>query len=78
MKFSQYDTVTVKRILVPIASLHNQFDLRSPMVGDVAYIVEVYSDPSGYELECSDVNGITQWLIAFGPDQVELELAVPR
>jgi hypothetical protein len=76
MKFSQYDTVTVKRILVPIASQHNQFDLRPPMVGDVACIVEVYTDPAGYELECSDANGITQWLIAFAPDEVELALTI--
>ena len=76
MKFSQYDTVTIKRILVPIALLHDEFNSRPPAVGDVACIVEVYANPSGYEIECSDANGITQWLMAFGPDEVELGLAI--
>jgi hypothetical protein len=50
------------------------FNLRQPAIGDVATIVEIYSNPPGYELERNDENGITQWLLAFGPDDVELDL----
>lgn len=74
MKFNQYDAVTLKRIHMPIAQLDDEFNLRAPKVGDVAYIVEVYSNPARYDLECSDANGITQWLLSFRPDEIELEL----
>jgi hypothetical protein len=40
----------------------------------VATIVEIYLEPPGYELECSDGCGVTQWLMAFGLGDVELEL----
>lgn len=56
------------------SALADEFNLRQPEVGDIATIVELYSSPSGYELECSDANGITQWLMAFRPEDVVLEL----
>jgi len=74
MKLKQYDTVKLIGLHVPTPLLADAFNLRQPVIGDVAAIVEVYSNPSGYELECSDRNGITQWLMAFRPDDIELEL----
>jgi len=73
MIFKQYDAVRIVAIKVPRAQFRDEFNLRRPKVGDVACIVEVYSNPDGYELECSDANGITQWLIAFGPEEIEVE-----
>lgn len=73
MTFSQYDVVRLKAIRVSVPTLVEAFNLRQPAVGDIAYIIDIYSDPVGYELECSDATGITQWLMAFAPDDVELE-----
>lgn len=74
MKFKQYDVVRVKGWNVSLEATEGQFNLRLPVVGDIAVIIEVYSEPPGYELECSDGAGITQWLIAFHPLEIELEL----
>ena len=74
MDFKQYDAVRLKKINVPIPCAKDEFNLRQPELGDIAYIIEIYSNPPGYELECSDANGITQWLISFSHEDVELEL----
>jgi hypothetical protein len=55
----------------------DSFNLRPARVGDVACIVEVYEAPPGYELECSDDNGITEWLLAFSEDEADFELVTP-
>jgi hypothetical protein len=52
----------------------DEFNRRAPQIGDVATIIEVYSDPPGYELECSNEHGITEWLAGFKADDIELEL----
>lgn len=72
--FKIYDVVRVKE-------LRKQFDFQlddtsvcAPRVGDVATIVEVYHWPPGYELECSGEDGVTIWLHAFAPEEIELEL----
>ncbi len=70
----QYDVVKVKELHVEAGKDSDAFNIRRPVVSDVATIIEVYSNPPGYELECSDSNGITQWLLAFGPDDIELNL----
>jgi hypothetical protein len=74
MQFRQYDVVRVKALTLQANTLLDEFNRRQPVIGDVATIVEIYLSPPGYELECSGVDGITQWLVAFGPDDVELEL----
>ena len=74
MKFKQYDVVRIMAFSVEQAVLADESNLRRPEVGDIATIIELYSSPSGYELECSDANGITQWLMAFRPEDVVLEL----
>lgn len=72
MEFKQYDVVRVKAFHVPISA--SKFDLKAPAVGDVACIIEIYSNPFGYELECSDIAGITQWMTSFSPHDIDLEL----
>ena len=72
--FSQYDVVRVLRLPDVTQPSGEAFDLRSPQVGDVATIIEIYADPPGVELECCYANGITQWLAAFRFQDVLLEL----
>ncbi len=74
MKFKQYDVVRRKALHVRMRERTDEFNLRQPVVGDVATIVDGLSEAPGYELECSARTGITQWMLAFGPDDVELEL----
>ena len=45
---------------------------RNPSVGDVGTVVEVYSDPIGYEVECCAAgDGITSWLEPMYPGEIE-------
>lgn len=74
MQFAQYDVVKVKSFSTEKPAEADAFNHRPPKVGDVATIIEIYSNPIGYELECSDADGITEWLAAFEPHEVELEL----
>lgn len=74
MEFRQYDVVRLKELPSHVNEQGDAFNLRQPVVGDIATIIEIYSKPLGYELECSDSAGVTQWLIAFHPDEIELEL----
>ena len=74
MKFMQYDVVKIVAFNVQQATFSDAFNLRRPAIADVAIIIEIYSSPPGYELECSDAHGITQWLVAFRPEDVVLEL----
>jgi hypothetical protein len=74
MSFQQYDVAKLKGLRVPLPDLFDEFNLRRPIIGDVVTIIEIYSEPPGYELECSDSDGITQWMMAFRPEDVELEL----
>jgi hypothetical protein len=64
VEFKLYDEVRLKAFNAAVPSA-DAFNLRPPEGGDVATIVEIYSSPPGYELECSDADGITQWLITF-------------
>lgn len=73
MQLAQYDVVKVKAILKKVRFEPDETNHREPRVGDVAAIIEVYDNPPGYELECCDENGITEWLLAFGPNEIELE-----
>jgi hypothetical protein len=68
LNFKQYDAVRLKKINLPIPCAKNEFNLRQPEIGDIAYIIEIYSTPPGYELECSDANGSS---ITFSAKSVE-------
>jgi hypothetical protein len=74
MKFSQYDAVKIVSFPAGRFPEADVISRRAPRVGDVATIIEIYAKPPGYELECCDGNGITEWLMAFQTDEVELEL----
>lgn len=75
MKYKQYSEVKLKKINRHFSKEGLYFDKRAPQVGDVATIIEIYESPSlGYELECSDENGITEWMVTFSPEEVELEI----
>jgi hypothetical protein len=69
-----YDVVRIKKLRKPVGFRPDDIDVRAPRIGDVAAVVEVYSNPPGYELECNGKDGITIWLQAFAPEDVELEV----
>ena len=69
-----YDAVRIEELSKPVCS--EDGDIRQPQVGDVAWVIEIYENPPGYELECSDKNGITQWLQSFRPNEIKLEKLV--
>ena len=48
-------------------------DVRPPKIGDIAYIIEIYTIPElAYEVECSDIDGSTVWLSVMFPDEIEV------
>jgi hypothetical protein len=71
-----YEAYRIKEFRQPIRSDLGEGDLRKPQVGDIAWVIEIYEDPPGYELECSDRNGITEWMQAFAPGEIVLEKVV--
>lgn len=73
MQHAQYDVVKVKAIRRDVSFEPDDTNRRPPRVGDIATIVEIYANPPGYELECRDHEGITEWLLAFRPEDIELE-----
>ena len=75
MQFKQYDVVKIIEINKKFDEDDLKYNIRLPKVGDIAYIIEIYTHPHlGYDLECSDKDGITQWLMAFSPKEIKLEL----
>ncbi|NLD36302.1 MAG: hypothetical protein GX654_05465 [Desulfatiglans sp.] len=60
----------------PDRIIKSEFDTKKPEIGDIATIVEIYTNPTiGYELECSNSKtGETLWLCTFDPLEVKLEL----
>ncbi|MEI8373441.1 MAG: hypothetical protein WCJ35_11495 [Planctomycetota bacterium] len=71
--FSMYDEVRVVKVLSKAAMERFPQDQRPPQPGDTATILEIYTRPPGYELECCDDQGMTIWLGGYGPDDLELE-----
>jgi hypothetical protein len=74
MSIKIYDVVRIKELRKPVDFQSDGTSVRAPSVGDVAAVIEVYSNPRGYELECSGKDGITIWLWSFAPEDVELEV----
>ena len=72
--FEQYDVVRINRILkMPKEGVWKDVSCTVPKVGDVATIIEIYTDPIvGYELECSGSDGTTNWIATFNPKDIEL------
>ncbi|MEF9928014.1 MAG: hypothetical protein RR775_13475 [Massilia sp.] len=71
-----FDAVRITELRQPVNSDLGKGDIRKPEVGDVAWVIEIYEKPPGYELECSDKNGITEWLHLFSPDEIKFEKVV--
>lgn len=69
-----YDVVKIKELHKPVNFHPDGTSVRAPNVGDVASVIEVYTNPPGYELECSGKDGMTLWLYSFAPEEVELEV----
>lgn len=77
--FQQYDTVKITRVLRISSNTVKDPSKREPKPGDVATIIEIYTSPPGYELECSNpITGITEWLEAFTNEDLEVERWVPH
>lgn len=75
MKYKQYSVVKLKEIKKQFNKNELSFGTRQPKISDVATIVEVYEDPTlGYELECVNKDGTTNWLATFLPEEVVMEL----
>lgn len=66
-----YDAVRIEGLHKP-ASLSDG-DIRQPQVGDVAWVLEIYENPPGYKLECSDKDGTIEWLKGFRTEEIKLE-----
>lgn len=75
-EFKQYDFVEILNIhKLEGFNLDKGINRRKPQLGDRAFIIEIYSKPySGYELECSDSEGVSSWMHAFKPEDIELKL----
>ena len=74
MQFPQYSVVRVLGFCVPPSAEDDGISRRPPRVGDIACVVEVYSDPPGYEIECTADDGTCLWLHSFKSTDVQLEL----
>lgn len=74
MEIRQFDVVRVKAIRGDRFAETTPDYERSPQVGDVGAVLEIYSKPEpGYEIECSNPeSGFTVWLTAMYPDEIEL------
>ena len=70
----QYDLVRIVSLATNTPFTPDRFNRRPPQVGDIAIIVEIYNDPEGYELECLNSDGLTEWLCSFDPQVIKLEL----
>jgi hypothetical protein len=75
MRFAQYDVVNVKAFHKEMMFEPDGMNWRPAQTSDVATIIEVYNDPSGYELKCCGPGGVTEWLLAFAPEDIELQVA---
>ena len=73
-KFEPYQRVKVVRVVSP---KHNFLSgiggTRSPRVGDVGCIVDIYSKPhEAYCVECVRPDGGSDWLADFLPEELDL------
>ena len=70
----QYEVVRVVSLRGNRPFYPSVTNLQVPAEGDIGTILEVYTQPeAAYEEECSDpATGITKWLEAMYPDEIEL------
>jgi hypothetical protein len=69
-KFQLYEVVRVVQVPRDVSSLGPA--KRLPRVGDTGAIVMAYDSPSeGYTVEAVTADGRTDWLMDFGPQDLE-------
>ena len=73
--FEALDVVRLVRFVKTFEYVKDPSNRRRPKVGDMATILKVYrSGTLGYQLECKDGRGKTQWVLSFRIDEIDLEL----
>ena len=73
--FQQHDVVRIVKMVRNFEYVKSPINLRRPAVGDRCTIVEIYDNAElGYELECTNAAGETQWLLTYAANEIELEL----
>jgi len=73
MAFKKFDKVRIIKIRNINMKLRSRLEVATPKAGDIAVTIDVYERLIlGYELECSDKDGISQWQLAFTPCEMEL------
>ena len=76
--FEALDVVRLVRFVKTFEYVKDPNNRRRPKVGDMATILKVYrSGTLGYQLECKDGRGKTQWVLSFRIDEIDLELVQP-
>jgi hypothetical protein len=74
-KIKQYDIVEITKINCIRDFTLGGPNSRKPEISDVATVVEIYESPClGYELECVESSGETNWLHSFPDKDVELKI----
>ena len=68
----RYSIVRIKKLNREFTFNESHMGTRSPIVGDVATIVDVYD--GAFDLECCDSDGCTIWLEIFDSKDAELEI----
>lgn len=68
----QYSIVRIKKLNREFTFNESHMGTRSPSVGDVATIVDVYD--GAFDLECCDSDGCTIWLEIFDSKDAEFEI----
>jgi len=72
--FEAFDVVRLVRFVKKFEYVKDPHNLRRPRVGDIATILKVYrSGTLGYQLECKDGRGKSQWILSFRIDEIDLE-----
>jgi hypothetical protein len=73
MVFKKFDKVKIIKIRNLNMKLRSRLEVATPKADDTAVTIDAYESPIlGYELECSDIDGISQWQLAFTPCEMEL------
>lgn len=66
-KIRQYDYVRISKVCRHFRPDECKPGNRTPVIGDIAAVIEIYNKPLGYELESVNENGETNWLITMEP-----------
>jgi len=71
----QYDVVRILAINRGFKENEYYPGTRSPAIGDLATVIEIYKKPElGYELESVNSKGETDWLVSMSPEDMEFEV----